>query len=42
MTSRFTVLTVRPAGTQSLAVAQEAGGGRDRLDGVLPTRTLLA
>ncbi|AJP00997.1 transposase [Streptomyces cyaneogriseus subsp. noncyanogenus] len=42
MTSRFTVLTVRPAGKQSLAAAQEAGGGRNRWDGVLPTRTLLA
>ncbi|MDX3175696.1 IS701 family transposase, partial [Streptomyces scabiei] len=41
MTSRFTVLTVRPAGKQSLAAAQEAGGGRNRWDGVLPTQTLL-
>ncbi|MFD5272143.1 transposase [Streptomyces sp. NPDC058335] len=39
MTSRFTVLTVRPAGTQSLAAAQESGGGRSRWDGVLPTQT---
>jgi SRSO17 transposase len=41
MTSRFAVLTVRPAGKQSLAAAQEAGGGRNRWDGVLPARTLL-
>ncbi|MEU9671046.1 hypothetical protein AB0E25_36890 [Streptomyces bobili] len=41
MTSRFAVLTVRPAGKQSLAAAQEAGGGRNRWDSVLPTRTLL-
>ncbi|MFF3350519.1 IS701 family transposase [Streptomyces sp. NPDC002779] len=41
MTSRFTVLTVRPAGKQSLAAAQEAGGGKGRWDGVLPTQTLL-
>ncbi|MGV9292432.1 IS701 family transposase, partial [Streptomyces sp. NPDC003719] len=41
MTSRFAVLTVRPAGKQSLAAAQEAGGGRNRWDGVLPTQTLL-
>ncbi|MFF6904306.1 IS701 family transposase [Streptomyces hydrogenans] len=41
MTSRFTVLTVRPAGKQSLAAAQNAGGGRNRWDGVLPARTLL-
>jgi SRSO17 transposase len=41
MTSRFTVLTVRPAGKQSLAAAQESGGGRSRWDGVLPTQTLL-
>jgi hypothetical protein len=41
MSSRFTVLTVRPAGKQSLAAVQEAGGGRSRWDGVLPTRTLL-
>lgn len=40
-TSRFTVLAIRPAGKQSLAAAQEAGGGRKRWDGVLPTRTLL-
>ncbi|GGQ33125.1 hypothetical protein GCM10010249_59630 [Streptomyces roseolilacinus] len=42
MTSRFAVLTVRPADKQSLAAAQEAGGGRNRWDGVLPTQTLLA
>jgi hypothetical protein len=30
MTSRFAVLTVRPAGKQSLAAAQETGGGRNR------------
>lgn len=36
MTSRFMVLTVRPAGKQSLAAAQESGGGRSRWDGVLP------
>jgi hypothetical protein len=41
MTSRFAVLTVRPAGKQSLAAAQEAGGGRNRWDGALPTQTLL-
>ncbi|WP_221362344.1 IS701 family transposase, partial [Streptomyces beigongshangae] len=41
MASRFTVLTVRPAGKQSLAAAQETGGGRSRWDGVLPTQTLL-
>lgn len=41
MTSRFAVLTVRPAGKQSLAAAQMAGGGRNRWDGVLPARTLL-
>ncbi|MFK4548163.1 SRSO17 transposase [Streptomyces tendae] len=41
MTSRFAVLTVRPAGKQSLAAAQEAGDGRNRWDGVLPARTLL-
>ncbi|MEU1710926.1 transposase [Streptomyces sp. NPDC005706] len=38
MTSRFAVLTVRPARKQSLAAAQEAGGGRNRWDGVLPVR----
>ncbi|MGY5633909.1 IS701 family transposase [Streptomyces sp. UC1A3] len=32
MTSRFAVLTVRPAGKQSLAAVQEAGGGRNRQD----------
>ncbi|WP_145879748.1 IS701 family transposase [Streptomyces sp. BK340] len=41
MSSRFAVLTVRPAGKQSLAAAQEAGGGRNRWDGVLPVQTLL-
>ncbi|MDX2579455.1 transposase, partial [Streptomyces scabiei] len=41
MTSRFAVLTMRPAGKQSLAAAQEAGGGRNRWDGILPVRTLL-
>jgi SRSO17 transposase len=41
MTSWFAVLAVRPAGKQSLAAAQGAGGGRNRWDGVLPTRTLL-
>jgi SRSO17 transposase len=41
MTSRITVLTVRPAGKQSLAAVHEAGGGRSRWDGVLPTRMLL-
>jgi SRSO17 transposase len=41
MTSRFTVLTLRPAGKQSLAAAQEAAGGRNRWDGVLPARTVL-
>lgn len=42
MTSRFAVLTSRPAGKQSLAAAQEAGGGRNWWDVVLPTQTLLA
>ncbi|MFF1278741.1 hypothetical protein ACFVZC_36115 [Streptomyces marokkonensis] len=41
MASRFAVLTVRPAGKQSLAAAQEVGGGRNRWGGVLLTRTLL-
>ncbi|MEW2558614.1 transposase [Streptomyces griseorubiginosus] len=41
MTSWFAVLTVRPAGKQSLAAAQESVGGRRRWDGILPTRTLL-
>ncbi|MER6386002.1 IS701 family transposase [Streptomyces sp. NPDC001250] len=41
MTSRFAVLTVRPAGKQSLAAAQEAGGGHYRWDGVLPAYTML-
>ncbi|MFI0506941.1 transposase [Streptomyces albogriseolus] len=41
MTSRFAVLTVRPAGKQPVAAAQEAGGSRSRWDGVLPTQTLL-
>jgi SRSO17 transposase len=41
MTSRFAVLTVRSAGKQSLAAAQEAGGGRNRWDSVLPVQTLL-
>ncbi|MFE7169834.1 IS701 family transposase [Streptomyces sp. NPDC057616] len=41
MTSRFTVLTVRPAGKQCLAAAQESGGGRSRWDGILPTQTVL-
>ncbi|MFD6297230.1 hypothetical protein ACFWFU_20715 [Streptomyces sp. NPDC060235] len=41
MTSRFTVLTVRPAGKQSLAAAQEAAGGRNRWNGVLPVQTLV-
>ncbi|MFJ9012878.1 IS701 family transposase [Streptomyces canus] len=41
MTSRFAVLTVRPAGKQCLAAAQEAGGGRSRWDGVLPVQTVL-
>ncbi|WMI61361.1 transposase [Streptomyces rochei] len=41
MASRFAVLTVRPAGEQPLAAAQEAGGGRNRWNGVLPTPTLL-
>ncbi|GHJ91457.1 hypothetical protein SNE510_09760 [Streptomyces sp. NE5-10] len=40
-TSRFTALTIRPAGKQSLAAAQNAGGGRNRWDGILPARTLL-
>ncbi|MFE2071215.1 IS701 family transposase [Streptomyces sp. NPDC059467] len=41
MTSRFAVLTLRLAGKQSLAAAQEAGGGHYRWDGVLPARTVL-
>ncbi len=41
MTSRFAVLVVRPAGKQSLAAAQAAGGGRNRWDGVLPASTVL-
>ncbi|MFE1453395.1 IS701 family transposase [Streptomyces olivaceoviridis] len=41
MTSRFAVLTVRPAGKQALAAAQRAGGGQGRWDGVLPQRTVL-
>jgi SRSO17 transposase len=41
MASRFAVLTVRPAGKQSLATVQEAGGGRNRWYGVLPTQALL-
>ncbi|PKW05301.1 hypothetical protein SAMN05428944_7690 [Streptomyces sp. 1222.5] len=41
MTSWFAVLTVRPAGKQSLAAAQEASGGRNRWDGVLPVETPL-
>ncbi len=36
------MLAVRPAGKQSLAAAQGAGGGRSRWDGVLPTQALLA
>ncbi len=41
MTSRFAVLTVRPAGKQVLAAAQAAGGGCNRWEGVLPQRTVL-
>lgn len=41
MTSRLTVLRVRPAGKQALRAAQEAGGGRYQWDGVLPVRTVL-
>ncbi|MDV9175039.1 IS701 family transposase [Streptomyces sp. W16] len=41
MTSAFTVLSVRPAGKQSLAAAQQAGGGHYQWDGVLPARTVL-
>ncbi|MFE7816071.1 IS701 family transposase, partial [Streptomyces sp. NPDC057433] len=41
MQSRFAVPTVRPAGKQSPAAAQEAGSGRTRWNGVLPARTLL-
>jgi SRSO17 transposase len=41
MASRFVVLTVRPAGKQPLATAQEAGGSRNRWYGVLLTQTLL-
>lgn len=32
MTSRFAVLTFRPAGKQALAGAQAAGGGRNQWD----------
>ncbi|MFJ2399575.1 transposase [Streptomyces sp. NPDC087843] len=41
MTSRFTVLSLRPAGKQSLAAAQKAACGHYRWDGVLPTYTVL-
>jgi SRSO17 transposase len=41
MTSHFRVLAVRPAGKQATAAAQDAGGGRNRWDGVLPPETLL-
>jgi SRSO17 transposase len=41
MTSRFAVLTVRPAGKQALAAAQKTGGGHYRWDGVLPASTVL-
>jgi hypothetical protein len=38
MTSRFAVLALRPAGKQSLAGAQAAGGGRNRLPRPEPFR----
>lgn len=41
MTSRFAVLALRPAGKQSLAAAQAAGGGRTQWNGVLPASTVL-
>ncbi|MEU9298643.1 hypothetical protein [Streptomyces sp. NPDC048266] len=41
MTSRLAFLMVRPAVKQSLGAAQNAGGGSNRGNGVLPTRTLL-
>ncbi|MEU6181842.1 IS701 family transposase [Streptomyces coeruleorubidus] len=41
MTSRFTVLEVRPSGKEATRTAQEAAGGRSRWNGVLPLRTLL-
>jgi SRSO17 transposase len=42
MSSRFRVLTVRPAGKQATQAAQDQDGGHYRWDGVLPPRTLLA
>ena len=42
MTSHFRVLTVRPAGKQSLRAAQDVGGGHYQWDGVLPEQVLLA
>jgi SRSO17 transposase len=41
MTSHFRILAIRPAGKQATTTAQEAGGGRNCWDGVLPTETLL-
>jgi SRSO17 transposase len=41
MTSRFTVLEVRPSGKEATRTAQEAAGGRSRWNGVLPMLTLL-
>jgi hypothetical protein len=41
MTSQFAVLEVRPSGKEATRTAQEAAGGRNRWDGVLPLRTLL-
>ncbi|WP_425356858.1 hypothetical protein [Streptomyces inhibens] len=41
LTSHFAALEIRPAGKLAARAAQEAGGGRNRWDGVLTTRTLL-
>ncbi|MEU5902577.1 MULTISPECIES: IS701 family transposase [unclassified Streptomyces] len=41
MTSRFTVLRVRPSGKEARRRAQARAGGRERWDGVLPLETLL-
>ncbi|MFF3342748.1 IS701 family transposase [Streptomyces flavidovirens] len=41
MTSRFAVLEVRPSGKEATRTAQEAAGGRNLWNGVLPLRTLL-
>ncbi len=41
MSSRFTVLQVRPSGKEARRRAQEQAGGRERWDGALPSETLL-